>query len=116
MSVRPPTSVQVGHVRYAVVLDGQFLDDADTVHGLCSIKHQRIVLHPEQGADQLRESTLHELMHAIIRGNGLGELSEGDAVLDPAREERVIASVAPILLDMLRRNPRLVAYLTAVTS
>lgn len=115
MTARPPNAVQVGHVRYRVVLDGALLADSDAVHGLCSIINQRIVLNPQQGADQLRDSMLHELLHAVIRGHGLGELSEGDAVLDPAREERVVSVVASVLLDVLRRNPRLVTYLTATT-
>lgn len=55
----------------------------------------------------IAETLLHELMHCVWAHTGL----KAHAVSD--HEEQVIAAVAPPLLEALRRNPDLVAYLTA---
>lgn len=52
------------------------------------------------------DTLLHEVLHHIwdITSLRLG---------DNEREERVISALSPLLLDVLRRNPTLVTYLTA---
>lgn len=105
-----PSRVQVGPYLYRVVTD------ADSVR-----RHERSVggeyLHGghdyEQGeiavdgnaAPAVQAVTLtHELLHAL---SGLV-----DSRLSAAAEERLIESLAPALVDVLRRNPALVRFLT----
>jgi hypothetical protein len=53
-----------------------------------------------------QETLLHECLHACWSLIGASE-DVNDAV-----EERLTLRLAPVLLEMLRRNPALVAYLT----
>lgn len=60
-----------------------------------------IVLNPGQSDDHKRFALFHELMHAVWHQSDRAH--DGD--------EEVIRRVAAPLLDMLRRNPELMAYL-----
>lgn len=55
----------------------------------------------------LRDTVLHECLHACWDTAGLSA-HEADA-----HQEQLITSLVPQLLDLLQRNPDLVAYLTA---
>lgn len=48
---------------------------------------------------------LHEALHAVWSTTGLRQL-------DNDLEEQVVVGLAPLLLDTLKRNPDLVAFLT----
>ncbi len=53
-----------------------------------------------------REVLIHEAMHCMWAQTGLRTNNDVD-------EEAVIATLAPLVYDLLHRNPELVAYLTA---
>lgn len=56
-----------------------------------------------QGPYQERDTVLHELLHAALLVMGKG------------REEEIVSALSPVLLDVLRSNPELVAYLVDET-
>jgi hypothetical protein len=106
--VKPPNSVVIGPYRYEVSVDEAAIN-AHSVNvqeeciGRVDRWDQTIVIRPGLGADVERESVLHELLHVVTRVVGLGQHDN---------EERFVTAMAPTLLDALRRNPRLVRYLT----
>lgn len=108
-----PKSVQVGSVRYAVQCDEtaglQAKVNEQTTACLGSADHpaQLIRIDPNQGPDQLADTLLHEVMHAVFAFVGLHESPLAK------HEERIVAALTPTLLDTLRRNPDLVAYVTS---
>lgn len=54
------------------------------------------------------ETLWHEAMHCAWNHTGLNlGLEEDD-------EEKIVTAISPLLFELLRRNPDLVAYLTAV--
>jgi len=104
-------SVSVGPIRYDVVYDEAAIDkqgreDRDVLSGFTDLLKQRILIRPGMGADRTAEIVLHEVLHAAADlGHLFGE--------DGAAEEDAVRRLAPILLDIMRRNPVLVDYLQA---
>ena len=49
----------------------------------------------------LRETLLHEVLHAVCEHSGL----------DPDDHETIIRSISPLILHMLRENPKFVGWL-----
>lgn len=62
----------------------------------------RIGIKDSLDIDVEREVLMHEVLHACIEVSGLD---------DEEAEERVIRALAPTLVDVLQRNPKLVRYL-----
>lgn len=62
--------------------------------------------HPTSPPAAVAETLLHEILHCVTESAGI------NAELGEAEEEKLVRRVAPLLLDVLRRNPDLVAYLT----
>lgn len=106
----PPSRVQVGHMCYDVVVDKQRADDAGVTYGQSDHSKCTIVLNPDQHAHQMRDTVLHEVLHAICDQLGVNK-GGAAALLDFDAEERLVSSLSPILLDTLRRNPHLHEYL-----
>lgn len=89
-------------------------DDSQWVHegymdvlGACDRDDQIIQLETlGVGFDKLRETYLHEVLHALIGMSGMNRdvLSES--------EEVVVNRLAPVLLQFLRDNPSVFTYLT----
>lgn len=52
------------------------------------------------------ETLLHEALHCVWHQTSLRVEHDNDA------EEKAVTALAPLLLQMLRRNPELTAYLT----
>jgi len=73
--------------------------------GLCDSDAQKIVLESLQGPDKLRETFLHEHLHAMVNLAGLRD------VLTEDKDEDVIKRLTPILLQFLRDNPAVYAFL-----
>ena len=66
----------------------------------------RIAVNDQQAPGFLRDSLFHEVLHACWQHSGLYD-PEGKE-----HEERVVRHMTPRILDVLRSNPRLVAWLT----
>lgn len=67
--------------------------------GECTFSTATIWVSPNQSIDHQRDTLLHEAMHAIEEELGAG------------MRERQIKLMATGILDLLRSNPALVAYL-----
>ena len=80
---------------------GQTLD----ILGMCDNDSQMIALDPEQGPDKLRETYLHEHLHAMVGLAGMRDMLG-------TNEEDVVKRLSPILLQFLRDNPRVYTFLT----
>lgn len=110
-----PTHVQVGPWKITVVCDAAELAKEqakarDGRVGSYDSNGQRVIIDPDLGPDQTAGTLLHEVLHACFSTAGLDgeDLKNSEDV-----EEAVVRSLEPILLDTLRRNPSLIAYLTA---
>lgn len=107
--MKPPSSIVVGPYTYSVVLDEAAIHRASfeagsPVSGNTEEAAQRIALDPNLAADALAECLVHELVHVLILQAPLGLTREED--------ERLAHAFGYSLLDVLRRNPELVTFLT----
>ncbi len=80
------------------------LSDGDNL-GRTHVSKQRISITTDQGDDQMRDTMIHELLHASL--GMLGVLS------DREEQERVVAALSPVVLNILRANPDVTKWLTA---
>ena len=100
-----PRRIKVGAFDYTVEHNPQALEDVGGDAALWNAQ-LRIAVNKDQAPGYLRDSLLHELLHACYQQSGL---------YDPEKkeyEERVVSHMTPRILDVLRANPRLVAWLT----
>lgn len=70
--------------------------------GRTDVRNLRLLINADQHEMQLRDTLLHETLHACLHVQELG-----------AEDEEFVRRLAPVLLDVLRSNPVLVAWLTA---
>lgn len=94
-----PRSIRVGPFTWTVSYD-PFLMDAV---GETKAEQLTIRLKPGHAPDYERDTLVHELIHACLVHSPLE--------LDHDLEEKICLALAPALLDTLRRNPKLAAYL-----
>lgn len=108
MAMPIPPVVTVGGRTYTIHSDEETsrLTSDDGSRGMTFTERLRIHLNAEMPDDLIRETLLHECMHAAWDFVGLGKAG---AIAE--HEEQAIKALAPVLVDMLRRNPEIVAYL-----
>lgn len=112
-AVKPPATVTVGPLDVKVDVNAKRANDASLTFGHYDRVYGEIVLAPNQGPAPLRDTLLHELLHACCDLAAM-QAGGGDAVFeDDDHEERCVRALTPWLLDALRRNPDLVTYLLA---
>lgn len=95
MSTASPTEILVAGKSYEVLYVP--LDNGD--FGECDSRLQVIKVDPSVHADQMRDALLHELYHAVDH-EAHTKMSEGQ-----------VRRHSTLMLDVLRSNPALVAYL-----
>jgi len=105
---RIPTLIDVGPYTYRVVSDELCMlrkeKELETgLYGYTDHLGLEIGIAQTVAVDNQTETLLHEVLHCITRMMGLDWTTED--------EEKVIKHLSPLLLDTLRRNPGLVAYL-----
>lgn len=100
-----PDSIAIGPHTWTVQTDptGGLTGDANC-NGVTVRERLAIVLADDLAPSYAREVLLHELIHACLSGTT-------EFGTDP--EEALVRALAPLLLDALRRNPAILAYLTA---
>lgn len=116
-----PTHVDVGPWRLEVIVDRSAIDRAGQegrriLTGSYQPRDGHVLIEPDLPHDLEVETLVHELLHALLDLTAMGSASNDDgdgAVLRPDTEELVVRALSPALLDMLRRNADLVAYLLA---
>ena len=69
--------------------------------GQWDIRQARIMYDASAKPEVIRETLLHEVLHVVLEHTGV----------DNYLHEEIIASMSPLLLHILRANPRLVRYL-----
>lgn len=74
----------------------------DNKLGWCNSIDQTITLAEDQHKDSLRDTLLHEVMHAILW------ISHNHIKME---EERLVSSVTPWMILVFRDNPKLTEYL-----
>lgn len=102
-----PKQLQIGPTIYRVKskkkdLNKVQIEMKETVAGCVRFQEQTIYLDKNQGSDQLADTLLHEVIHACLQPL-FG--------MDDDTEEAFVRTLSPGLLDTLRRNPELVAFL-----
>lgn len=107
-----PAAVQVGPFAYEIQADEDAAnrvsyEDACRLIGQSNPERQTITLRPSVASMCLRDTLLHEVLHAICSLTGVSKDLEDD------EEEKAVNRIAPALLDVLRRNPALVEFLTS---
>ena len=92
-----PCSVQIGPFTYEV----RPTNNEDII-GETHNEELRIEIREGLPPQLEKETLLHEILHAIFFTLGLKTKMD---------EERIVETVSPILLDVIRRNPDLKMYL-----
>lgn len=105
-----PDGIQVGPHRYSVSCDRNALNAAGIAMSSDLLGHSdhktlAITLADDLAPSAKRDTLLHEVLHAAFDQTSIAH-DIGDK-----EEERLILRLSPVLLDVLRRNPELVAYL-----
>lgn len=80
------------------------------VNGLSDHTELTIDLSPFMAPGLRKEILLHEVAHCVHAAVGLGLDLNDEKV--PVTEEQVVTRTAPVWLQVLRDNPKLLAYLT----
>jgi hypothetical protein len=100
-----PKKIDILGKRYSVKRDDTLMDDG-TASGLCKPWKCEIRVGIGLDKQQKRDTLLHEAMHGIFSETALTmDFKDDDD------EERIIRRMATGLLQVLRANPELVAYI-----
>ena len=102
--MKPPPRIHIGPHTHAVEYDPDLYTSGE--FGKRDGNRARITLCPGQSPTILRDTLLHEVLHGVLDVTGIAH------ELGDEKEERYVRRLTPALLDLLRRNPRLVALLT----
>lgn len=100
-----PKCVNVLGKRYTIEADDHIMED-DIASGLCKPWRCEIRIGKGMHPDQRRDTVLHEVMHAAFSETGLtADFKEEDD------EEKIIRRMATAMLQVLRENPALTAFI-----
>ena len=100
-----PKKIQIGPFVYSVKCDDAAKTVLNSDHGETDGARLEIRINPDSADLVQREVLLHESLHAIAAVAGL------DHELGEELEEKIVRRIAPVLFDVLLRNPKLVDYL-----
>ena len=114
-SPKRPTAIQVGYIPFTV----EYLEDKEWTErsdldagdgGQCNGAKALISvrLAEEQHEIHVKEILLHETLHACFYASGI--TINDDLRIVPDIEEHVVARVSLVLMQTLRANPELAAY------
>jgi hypothetical protein len=100
-----PRNVKIGPFKYALRWSVRVPEqEHGPLYGYCD-NDEQIIYCRRTGVhhDQIADTLMHEILHAALH--------VGRTNLTENQEEKVVAALAPLLLDILRRNPQVLAYL-----
>jgi hypothetical protein len=93
-----PKSLRFLHLTIPVIAGGT--TDGDSL-GEWHANKAEVHYDPNTNVPVLRETVLHEVLHAVCEHTGL----------DPDEHETIIRSISPLILHVLRENPKFVKWL-----
>lgn len=99
----PPRKIRVGPHLYTVVRDKETARHAEAF-GLTDVRRMQVLIDPDQSTGALRDTLLHECLHAVFNVTGLGQEWGSE------KDEAIVTRVTPALLALLRDNPQAVAF------
>lgn len=79
--------------------------------GTTIIAEQKIVIRTLQADYQVRDTVLHEILHAILNLTAQKDRFKDSLDDKKTPEEPIVSAVATAMLTVLRANPELVAWL-----
>ncbi len=105
-----PPEIKIGPYNYRIQISETAIAAASVVAqrgliGSCDRRQTTLIIKPGLSPTMEVSTVLHEVIHAITDSTGLTE------TITHELEETIVNALAPTLLDTLRRNPQLVAYL-----
>lgn len=103
-----PTTIRIGPYDYTVIVDSERIKELERetsseLYGITSPGILEIALQPNVADMVLRETLLHELIHALFYNTGISER------FTDKTEEQIVRALSPALFSLLRDNPALVA-------
>lgn len=101
-----PQTVVVGPKEYSIGEDAAETSKAEA-DAVCIARHEEIWLAPDLSEGTQRVHVVHELLHACFDDAKVGGPIGSDA------EEKACLALAPRVVEVLRRNPALVRWVTA---
>lgn len=104
-----PSSLRVGNYRFKVRGKPRAEMHRNNADGQFCAATSTILLDKEMDPVNLRDTLLHESLHAVLYAYGLGTMLD----LEKEAEEKLVCGLAPALVALLRNNPLLVEALTA---
>lgn len=112
MKTTLPDHIDLGPFRYEVTVDElSRLRAQEVVQAIVlgRTDHDKltVILNETMPVGLARETLVHEALHIVTEVCGLR------AKWGNAKDERIIRRLSPMLLELLRRNPDLVRYVTA---
>lgn len=96
-----PESVIIGPYTYRIEADKEWTDSHNAWAHI-QYGRQRIRIDPSTEPDRMRVAVVHEILHGI---------HEVTNVIGEKWEESLVTQDAPLIVQVLRDNPALVAYL-----
>jgi Zn-dependent peptidase ImmA (M78 family) len=106
-----PAKITVGPLAYDLTTYGDAWvehpkAEPAEMYGYTDHERGQILIHPNTTPQMRKVTTLHEVMHSVA-------FAAGQLDNRKRSEEDWVVMVAPLLLDTLKRNPALAAYLLA---
>lgn len=110
---RVPKTVRIGPLRWSITTSlgsyTTFAEAENDTHalGFCSLQALTIALKPGIPESLVRETLMHELLHAIIRTQGgIYETAKPDEL-----EEATVSAISPLLVSVLRANEDVLEFI-----
>lgn len=108
---KPPKKIKIGIHEYKIIVDKAAIDacsvagGAEARLGECNNEMLTITMEPNQAPSMLRETLLHEALHAAFHLVGASE------DIDEKTEEKLVLRLAPVLMGVIKENPKFIHYL-----
>ena len=94
-----PTKLRFGGQKYTIRYVEELQQKGKALLGLCVCEKNEIRLNPDQGADSLKSTLLHEAIHAAAHA------------LDWEAKEATVVKVEKLVFALLRENPGFARWL-----
>lgn len=103
-----PKQITIGSQKWKILWVDAIVHDGQELLGLACGSQLELRVVKDRPTSALRETLLHEILHAICFVFGITMPTEGGA---HEREEQVVAQLTEPLLLVLRQNPKLADWL-----